>query len=131
MKKKKPIIKTYRGKHESAQKAFLKDKAKMSDKGYFPVSSNWEEGKWGCGAFLVALLLCVVIIGILAFIYLLVVKPSGKLVVSYEFVSEEERAKSAEKTCPRCAETVKQQAAICRFCNYEFGSAIAETSSAS
>lgn len=26
-----------------------------------------------------------------------------------------------EKVCPRCAETVKSAAAVCRFCNYEFG----------
>jgi hypothetical protein len=25
-----------------------------------------------------------------------------------------------EKRCPRCAETVKKQAAVCRFCQYNF-----------
>lgn len=28
----------------------------------------------------------------------------------------------AEKKCPRCAETVKAAAKICRFCSYEFAS---------
>jgi Short C-terminal domain len=37
----------------------------------------------GCGAFLVALLLCFVLLGFLIFIYLLIVKPEGTLTVTY------------------------------------------------
>lgn len=44
---KKNVVKTYRGKRESAQKAFLKDGEKMAKKSYFPVSDAWEDGKWG------------------------------------------------------------------------------------
>lgn len=38
----------------------------------------------GCGSFLLALLLAVVLIGILVFIYMLLVKPEGTLSVTYE-----------------------------------------------
>jgi hypothetical protein len=31
---------------------------------------------------------------------------------------------SDEKVCPRCAETVKSAALVCRFCGYEFGTPV-------
>jgi hypothetical protein len=31
---------------------------------------------------------------------------------------------SDEKTCPRCAETVKEAALVCKHCNYEFGTPV-------
>jgi hypothetical protein len=41
-------------------------------------------GVMGCGAFLVALLLPIVLVGLLTIIYMLLVKPEGTLTVTYE-----------------------------------------------
>jgi len=57
----------------------------MAAAGYFPTSQVWAPGTYGCGAFLIALLLCVVLIGIIVFVYMLIVKPDGTLSVTYEW----------------------------------------------
>jgi hypothetical protein len=59
----------------------------MEKLNYIPVSQKWTEGTYGCGAFLVALLLCIILIGIVVFIYMLIVKPPGILTVTYELRS--------------------------------------------
>jgi hypothetical protein len=78
----------------------------MAAHGYFPKSETWAPGEWGCGAFIVALLLCFILIGILVFIYMMIVKPAGTLTVVYELQAE-------EKTCPNCAEQVKSNNPAC------------------
>ena len=81
------VIKSYTGNSESAADDFQRDSIKMGEKGYYPISQSWTPGSYGCGAFIVALLLCFVFIGFLVFVYMLIVKPEGTLTVTYELRS--------------------------------------------
>ena len=116
------IVRTYVGDPDWAAKLFADDANALAEQGHFPISQTYEPGQWGCGAFLVALLLCLVLIGILVFLYLLIVKPDGTLTVTYQYRGVEGEATQADatKTCPMCAEEVRQAAKICRFCRHEF-----------
>jgi hypothetical protein len=78
------IVRTYKGSQAQAITSFQADSVIMAARGYFPTSQSWVPGEWGCGAFLVALLLCLIIIGVLIFVYMLLVKPDGTLTVIYE-----------------------------------------------
>ncbi len=109
------IIKTYKGSEASAAAAFQADSAKMAAQGYFPTAQNWAPGSYGCGAFLGALLLCVVIIGILIFVYMLLVKPDGTLTVTYS-LSADAATPDTHLRCPDCAELVLKAARVCKHC---------------
>jgi hypothetical protein len=79
------VVRTYKAKtQEQAAQQFQADAGQMAAAGYYPVSQSWAPGSWGCGAFVIALLLCILLIGILIFIYLLVVKTDGMLTVTYQ-----------------------------------------------
>jgi hypothetical protein len=78
------VVRTYQGSQSSASEQFQRDAALMAQHGYAPVAQSWAPGSWGCGAWLLALVLCVVLIGLLVFVYLLIVKPGGTLTVTYQ-----------------------------------------------
>lgn len=88
------------GNQQSAYRMYLADKEKMSSRGYRPASETWQPGSWGVGAFIVALLLCFILIGILVFIYMIIVKPAGKLVVTYERQSSTYKRQSTAIVAP-------------------------------
>ena len=78
---------------------------------YYPISSQYQAGEYGCGSFVLALLLCFILIGIIVFIYMLIVKPPGTLTVVYEYREVKKPVDDAEtsetKICPMCAEDVR------------------------
>ena len=58
----------------------------MARQGWFPTAQAYQPGLWRCGYFLIALPCCASCSsGILIFIYMLIVKPDGVLVVTYEY----------------------------------------------
>lgn len=79
------VVRSYKGKLEQATRHFQADAASMAAEGWFPMSQQYQPGSWGCGAFLVAVLLMLLLVGFLIFVYMIVVKPAGVLVVTYEF----------------------------------------------
>lgn len=81
------IVKTYKGiqgSQEQATAAFQADSALMAAQDYYPTSQTWVPGSYSGGLFMLALLLCIVVIGVFVFIYMLTVKPAGTLLVTYE-----------------------------------------------
>ena len=79
------VVKTYRGTESEAILAFQRDAPLMAQHGYYPVAQHWAAGSYGCGEFLVALLLCFLCVGIIIFFYMLIVPPAGTLTVTYQF----------------------------------------------
>lgn len=86
------IVEEYRGNQTEARKQFVKDKIRKAQKGYVVTHEEWTQGQWHIGHFIVALLLCFVLIGFLVFLYLLLCKPDGRLTVTYEL--QEQAGKS-------------------------------------
>src|SRR5437868_15233971 len=77
------IVKTYTGKEAEATTSFQADVASMAAQGYSPVFQSWAPGKWPSRSFIIVLLLCFLIVGIPALVYMLIVTPDGALTVTY------------------------------------------------
>jgi hypothetical protein len=76
-------VKTYTGKEAEATMNFQADAAVMVAQGYSPVFQSWAPGQWQSRSFIIVLLLCFLIVGIPALVYMLVVTPDGALTVTY------------------------------------------------
>ena len=70
--------------------------------------------KYSAKDFIVALLLCIILVGFIVFVYMIVVGPKPTLHVTYELRSDDEKA------CPKCAEDIKKAAVVCRYCGHDF-----------
>jgi len=92
--KKKVIVKTYRGNEEGAIALFKNDSKLMAEKGYFPKNQVWVPGRYSGFSFFIAIILCIVLVGILIFLYMLIVKPDGALTVTYELAEAEQKTNS-------------------------------------
>ena len=114
------VVKVYQGSSIQANQKFKSDLDEMAKNNYFPVNQSWEPGTYSTGAFIIALLLCLVLIGILIFIYMLIVKPAGQLHVTYEYRRSEVLETKSVKVCTKCAETIKEQAVVCRYCGHSY-----------
>ena len=77
------IAKTYTGKEAEAAINFQADAALMAAQGYSPVFQSWALGQWPSRSFIPVLLLCFLIVGIPALVYMLIVTPDGALTVTY------------------------------------------------
>lgn len=121
------VVKTYRGKKSSVTQQYKRDLSVMAKKGYEPTQQIMVEGKWSALQFVLAFLLLFIVVGLFFLLYMIVVKPKDILTVTYtlrhqatESLNNIEEVVDNIKECPMCAETVKQKAKICRYCNYSF-----------
>ena len=119
-----PIIKQWEGDQMAALALYQADANLMAEQGYFPVSQEWRSSPRvvRCA---IGIILIPAGIGIVILLTLLFTKnPKGCWIVKYAYrektQSPAEVATAPHKTCPKCAEEVKDAAAICRFCKYDF-----------
>lgn len=115
--KPKEVVKKYVGKEINAREEFRRDRVRMQENGYHVISEVYVPGQYSAFTYIVAVLLLLIFVGILILFYMLIVKPDGTLIVTYEY---REEIKEDTKICPDCAETVKAAARKCRFCGYVF-----------
>lgn len=75
----------YPGKYEDAFAAFQYDATRWAKGYWYPTAQTYVPGSWGCGAWVVAFLAMVILVGLIALAYMIAVRPAGELVVTYEY----------------------------------------------
>jgi hypothetical protein len=77
------IVKIYTGREAEATMNFQAEAALMAGQGYSPVFQSWTPGQWQSRSLITVLLLCLLIVGIPALVYMLIVTADGALTVTY------------------------------------------------
>ena len=137
------LVRTYSaGSQKEAALQMTGDAAELARYAYAPAGQSWAGGGYGSGVAWISLLLILLVIAGLAYFWPLILvaivivvvlplaAPPGSLTVTYELrgTAAPDAAPPAvtsdtgdSKVCPRCAESVKRAAQVCRFCGHEFG----------
>jgi hypothetical protein len=103
------VVRDYPGRSQrDASQLYARESQWAAMCGYKPVAHTWAEGRPGIGR--------IVALGLFS----AVAKPEGVLTVTYRIDPEALENAGRSKVCPDCAETVKAEARICRFCRYQF-----------
>lgn len=76
------ISRSFKGKPEAASSDAARFAAQLGPE-WHETGRTYTPGSWGCFAFLLAIIAFFILVGIFIFIYMLLVKPAGVLVVTY------------------------------------------------
>ncbi len=78
------LIREYLGRTQAdAVRLYHADAADLASRGYLPVSQSWAYGQWPSGLILLAVILCIFVVGFLFVAVMLISKPGGTLAVTY------------------------------------------------
>jgi hypothetical protein len=86
------LVRLYRGSQQpDAVAEFEKEASSLATRGYLPSTQSWATGQWGVGAWLIAVLACLLIalaiwllvVAVFVFAFMLIVRPDGSLTVTY------------------------------------------------
>jgi hypothetical protein len=82
------MVRTYRGRNQAeSAELFAEDAVKLADEGWVVAAQAWVEGDWSSGAYLVAAILVIFIIGIALLVLFGMYKPKRTLMVTYQRVA--------------------------------------------
>jgi hypothetical protein len=80
------LVRKYEGESgEAMADAFHADAVDLASQGYYPAGQHYIAGSWGCGPTLLALVLCLFVIGFPIVGFMLLNPPIGSLFVTFVY----------------------------------------------